>query len=249
MDIEIGSQIEGSFQSSTVEAQASSELQPIKLIFPSILDKGVQFGRRLSMVVDRCLITYHPQCPINSTGRVRVYVYDNRLNGTDQIKAQWVFPVACPIDLQYYGSSYASLNDEVCPWIAKYKLEGSNIRKGVRYCKMKAYVKLCTSKRPEEIPFRPPEFIIKSKLFIDNDVDVWHVPHAPKEPKLCRTMSTIETRTNRFPRLLPGQTYYQARSSFSIGIAQMLNNAMIQAHQFLKWAPTSQILLLLSPMN
>ncbi|KAI8535000.1 hypothetical protein RHMOL_Rhmol10G0141000 [Rhododendron molle] len=201
------------------------------------------------MVVDRCLITYHPQCPINSTGRVRVYVYDNRLNGTDQIKAQWVFPVACPIDLQYYGSSYASLNDEVCPWIAKYKLEGSNIRKGVRYCKMKAYVKLCTSKRPEEIPFRPPEFIIKSKLFIDNDVDVWHVPHAPKEPKLCRTMSTIETRTNRFPRLLPGQTYYQARSSFSIGIAQMLNNAMIQAHQFLKWAPTSQILLLLSPMN
>ncbi|KAI8568312.1 hypothetical protein RHMOL_Rhmol02G0188600 [Rhododendron molle] len=36
------------------------------------------------MTVDHCIIEYKPQCPINSTGRVRVYVYDTRLQG--QIK-------------------------------------------------------------------------------------------------------------------------------------------------------------------
>lgn len=226
MDIEVNSEVEGSFQSRTVEAQASTDLQPIKLIFPSIRERATQLCHSWSllMVVDRCLIRYHPQCPINSTGRVRVFVYDTRLDATDQEQAQYVFPVNCPIDLYYYGSSYASMNDEMCPWIAKYRLEGSNIRKGIRYCKMKAYVKLCTSKRPEELPFRPPEFKIQSTLFNDNDVDCTHVGHAERQPQLCRTMSTIESRGQQRPRLMPGITYQQARSSISLPIGPAQRN-------------------------
>lgn len=220
MDITINSEVEGSFQS-RVEAQASSDLQPIKLIFPSIRERATQFCNNwsTSMVVDTCLISYHPQCPINSTGRVRVFVYDTRLDATDQEQAQFVFPVNCGIDLYYYGTSFASMNEETCPWIAKYRLEGSNIRKGVRYCKLKAYVKLCTSKRPEELPFRPPKFRIRSKLF--NDVDCTHVGHAEKQPQLCRTMSTIESRGQQRPRMLPGLTYQQARSSVCLPVGPM----------------------------
>ncbi|KAF7141082.1 hypothetical protein RHSIM_Rhsim06G0068600 [Rhododendron simsii] len=213
MEIEITSDVEGSFQSSTVEAQASTTLQPIQLIFPSLKDRTLQRIRKLSMVVDRCLITYHPQCPINSTGRVRVFIYDNRLDALDQEQAQYVFPVGCGIDLYYHGNSYASLNDETCPWVAKYRLEGSNIRIGVGYCKMKA---LCTSKQPEKLPFRPPEFKIRSSLYNENDVDCSHVAHATRQPQLCRTMSTIESGGHTRPKLLPGLTYQQARSSISI---------------------------------
>ncbi|KAE9461742.1 hypothetical protein C3L33_06355, partial [Rhododendron williamsianum] len=219
MDIEINSEIEGSFQSKTVEAQASTELQPIKLIFPSFGEKAIQKCRPgVSMVVDRCIISYHPQCPINSTGRVQVFVYDKRLDSQDQEQAQWVFPVNCPIDLYYYGSSFASMNDEMCPWIAMYRLEGSNIKHGVRYCKLKAHVKLCTSKRPEELPFKPPEFRIRSTRFNNDDVDCSHVGYAEKQPQLCRTQSTIESRGPQRPRLLPGLTYQQACSSVSLPI-------------------------------
>ncbi|KAG5532439.1 hypothetical protein RHGRI_026918 [Rhododendron griersonianum] len=116
------------------------------------------------------------------------------------------------------------MNDEMCPWIAKYRLEGSNIRKGIRYCKMKAYVKQCTSKRPEELPFRPPEFKIQSKMFTDNDVDCTHVGHAERQPQLCRTMSTIESRGQQRPRLMPGITYQQARSSVSLPIGPTQRN-------------------------
>ncbi|KAG5537997.1 hypothetical protein RHGRI_025180 [Rhododendron griersonianum] len=174
----------------------------------------------LSMVVDRCIIAYYPQVPINSTGRVRVYIYNTRLDSTDQEQAQFVFPVGCGIDLYYYGSSYASQNDQVCPWIAKYRLEGSNIRKGVN-CKMKAHIKLCTSKHPDEIPFRPPKFKIRSKMFTDNDVDCTHVGYAERQPQLCRTRSIIESRGEQRPKILPGLTYQQARSSVSLPIGPM----------------------------
>ncbi|KAG5566680.1 hypothetical protein RHGRI_002287 [Rhododendron griersonianum] len=221
MEIEIDPEVEGSFQSRTVEAQASTQLQPIHLTFPSKTDQAwtsILHRRRLSMIVDRCIIDYHPQCPINSTGRVRVYIYDTRLDGPDQEQAQYVFPVNCPIEPYYYGTSYASLQDDVCPWIAKYKLEETNIRKDVRYCKIKAYVKLCTSKNPEEIEFRPPSFKIKSKKFNDEDVDCSHVAYAPKQPKLCRTRSSIITGERQRPLLLPGLTFQQARSSVSYPI-------------------------------
>ncbi|KAI8543036.1 hypothetical protein RHMOL_Rhmol08G0187700 [Rhododendron molle] len=170
------------------------------------------------MIVDRWIFDYRPQCPINSTGRVRVYVYDTRLDVPDQEQVQYVFPVACPIELTYYGTSYASLNDEACPWIAKYRLEESNIRKDVRYCKIKAYVKLCTSKNLDEIEFRPPSFKIKSKLFTEDDVDCSHVARAPKQPQLCRTTSTIQCTTRHRQNLLPGLTFQQARSSISYPI-------------------------------
>ncbi|KAG5557309.1 hypothetical protein RHGRI_007532 [Rhododendron griersonianum] len=221
MEIEINPEVEGSFQSRTVEAQASTQLQPIQLTFPSRKDQALSsiiHRRRLSMIVDRCIIDYRPQCPINSIGRVRVYVYDTRLDGPDQEQAQYVFPVNCPIELYYYGTSYASLQDDVCPWIAKYKLEESNIRKDVRYCKIKAYVKLCTSKNPEEIEFRPPSFKIKSNKFNEEDVDCSHVARAPKQPKLCRTRSSVTTTERNRPLLLPGLIFQQARSSVSYPI-------------------------------
>ncbi|KAF7140351.1 hypothetical protein RHSIM_Rhsim06G0168500 [Rhododendron simsii] len=221
MEIEINPEVEGSFQSRTVEAQASTQLQPIQLVFPTKTDQAwtsLVHGRRVSMIVDRCIIDYRPQCPINSTGRVRVYIYDTRLDGPDQEQAQFVFPVTCPVELHYFGTSYASLNDSICPWIAKYRLESSNIRRDVRYCKIKAYVKLCTAKNPEEIEFRPPTFKIKSKLFNEDDIDCSHVGRAPKQPQLCRTMSTIERSTRQRPMILPGLTFQQARSSVSVPI-------------------------------
>jgi hypothetical protein len=216
MDVPIDSNVEGSFQSTTIEAQASTQLQPIKLIFPSFTDRAFQKIQRLSMMVDRCLITYHAQCPINSTGRVRVFIYDTRLDAADQEQAQFVFPVGCNIDLYYFGNSYASLSEETCPWIAKYRLEDSNIRYGIRYCKMKAYVKLTTCKRGEELPFRPPHFKIRSTMYTEEDVDCSHVAYAPRQPQLCRTLSAVNSRSLNGPRLLPGLTYQQARSSVSI---------------------------------
>lgn len=194
MDIEVASEIEGSYASSTIEATASSSLQPIQLVFPTFGNGVVQKCLRRAMVVDRCDIVYNPTCPINATGRVRVYVYDTRLQADDQVQAQYVFLVTCPITLKYYGTSHASLNDKTCPWLAKYKLEESNINTGVRYCRMKAFVKLCTSKNPEELAYRAPEFVIRSKQFNAIDVDCWHVAPAPKQPQLCRTMSAIHTR-------------------------------------------------------
>ncbi|KAG5535380.1 hypothetical protein RHGRI_023217 [Rhododendron griersonianum] len=64
----------------------------------------------------------------------------------------------------------------------------------------------------------PQEFRIRSKMFNNDDVDCSHVGYAEKQPQLCRTQSTIESRGPQRPRLLPGLTYQHARSSVSLPI-------------------------------
>lgn len=118
--------------------------------------------------------------------------------------------------MKYYGTSHASLNDTTCPWVAKYRLEDSNINSGVHYCTMKAYVKICTAKNPEEIPFRGPEFISRSKHFNPEDVDCSHVAPAPKQPKFCRVMSAVQARGQQRFLLPAGLTFQEVQSSVSI---------------------------------
>ena len=67
------------------------------------------------------------------------------------MQEEYVFPVTYPIILHYYDILYSSLNNDKCPWVAKYKLEDSNIKTGVKFCKIKTYMRLATAKVLDKI--------------------------------------------------------------------------------------------------
>lgn len=220
MDISVSDDIAGEHKSKTIQGVAGSKVNDIKLIFPTLYEKALNKARRLSLMIDTCVIRYVPQCPYNSSGRVRIKIYDTRTGGVDSKQAEFVFPVTCPVHLTYYGSSYASMKDKNCPWSATYELEESNINSNVHYCKLKAFLKLSTKSNPEEIPFRPPMIDIKSDRFSVDDVDVWHC--APKPRTVNRVTSMRVTNRELGPLGLravcsPGRAFSEINSIHSSG--------------------------------
>mgnify|MGYP004709660793 FL=1 len=222
MEIPTDQSIAGYYKSDIMEARASSDAQTIRISFPAFSSTIIQRVCRLSMLIDHCEIRYTPLIPINSTGKVRVLIFDTRVEGEDQLQAEYVFPVTCPIILHYYGTSYSSLNDDKCPWVAKYKLEDSNIKSGVNFCKIKAHMKLATAKVPDKVQFRSPRVHILSDLFTEEDVDMWHCNYAPKQPALCRSTSAIVRPSTNHLLIGPGTSLGQIRNAISeIGLGQL----------------------------
>ena len=73
--------------------------------------------------------------------------------------------------------------------MVKYRLENSNIKRGVTYCKMKGYLKYSTSDMPEDSQMRAPSIVVLSKKYTNDNVDVWHCPPTKAIPILTRTKS------------------------------------------------------------
>jgi len=190
MNISINDIIEGEHSSATIQPLATTSPSPIKLVFPSMTDMALQRMRKLSMLIDTCIIQYRPQCPHNASGTMRVIIHDNRVTASDSKQAEFVFPVSCSVNLKYYGNSYASMKEKECPWTATYQLEHSNIRATTHFCKIKAYLKLTTTKIIGEIPFRPPDITVLTERFTTDDVDIWHCDYASKTHPLLSTIVT-----------------------------------------------------------
>ncbi|KAK1407471.1 hypothetical protein QVD17_39087 [Tagetes erecta] len=164
-----------SLRTRTTEIKAISSFTPVVLKFPNLLSTlSSKFGR-YSARIDRCVIEYMPQIPINSTGTARFIVIDNRLMGEDKIQAEYAIPVTCKCEIYYYGNSFTSLNESHCPWVVKYILEDSNINSTTLFAKIKAHLKLRTDKKPEDVPYTPSGIRILTDRFKDKDVDIWDV--------------------------------------------------------------------------
>ena len=71
----------------------------------------------------------------------------------------------------------------------KYRLENSNIKRGVTYCKMKGYLKYSTSDMPEDSQMRALSIVVLSKKYTNDNVDVWHCPPTKPIPILTQTKS------------------------------------------------------------
>lgn len=172
-----------------VEGVSTSDFSCIELALPNLFSQlRLRMGKN-SIKVDKILIKYSPLCAPNANGLVRVNVYDRRLDGNDSLQAYFVFPVDCQCELIYYGNGYCSLNEKQVPWVIKYRIENSNIKRGVTYCKMKGYLKYSTSEMPDEQTMRPPSIVVLSKKYTRENVDVWHCAPSKVVPILSRTMS------------------------------------------------------------
>lgn len=214
MALNINDTIDGSYKSRTTEVTASSSEKQIQITFPNF---ALQLGEKIrgrSIKIDHCEIHYMPQIPINSTGIVRVWINDTRLGKKeDQKQAEYTFPVNCKCVLHFFGTSHSSVNEAQCPWVCKYQLENSNINDDVKFCKMKAYLKISSSKHPEDIEFRPPRIDIRSKIHNPSHVDFWHVGHTQHTKALCRALSTTSLPRKLEYDMQPGQSFQERRLS------------------------------------
>lgn len=172
-----------------VEGVSASDFSCIELALPNLFSQLRLRYKQKSIKVDKILIKYSPLCAPNASGLVRVNVYDRRLDGNDSLQAWFIFPVDCQCELVYYGNGYCSINDKQVPWMVKYRLENSNIKRGVTYCKMKGYLKYSTSDMPEDSQMRAPSIVVLSKKYTNDNVDVWHCPPTKAIPILTRTKS------------------------------------------------------------
>ena len=73
--------------------------------------------------------------------------------------------------------------------MVKYRLENSNIKRGVTYCKMKGYLKYFTSDMPEDSQMRAPSIVVLSKKYTNDNGDVSHCAPTKAIPILTRTKS------------------------------------------------------------
>ena len=172
-----------------VEGVLTSDFTCIEISLPDLFSQLRLRYNQKSIKVDKILIKYSPLCAPNACGLIRVNVYDRRLDGNDSLQAYFVFPVDCQCELVYYGNGYSSINEKQVPWVLKYRIEDSNIKRGVTYCKMKGYLKYSTSDMPEDSVIRAPSIVVLSKKYTRENVDVWHCAPSRPIPILSRTMS------------------------------------------------------------
>jgi hypothetical protein len=172
-----------------VEGISASDFSCIELALPNLFSQLRLRYSQKSIKVDKILIKYSPLCAPNACGIVRVNIYDRRLDGSDSLQAYYIFPVDCQCELVYYGNGYCSINERQVPWVVKYRIEDSNIKRGVTYCKMKGYLKYSTSDMPDDTTMRPPSISVLSKKYTRENVDVWHCAPTRPVPILSRSLS------------------------------------------------------------
>jgi hypothetical protein len=144
-----------------------------------------------SLLIDRCVIKYVPQCPVTTRGYVTLEINDNRVKSVDSCQARFVFPILCPAIITYYGSSYAPKSSK-CPWEAVYHISDSNLVKDVEFCKIKAQLSFTEDVFYEEVEIRPPSIEVRSNVFNVDSVSVWHatpIVNEPRPPLLKRSVS------------------------------------------------------------
>ncbi|XP_039118464.1 uncharacterized protein LOC120254413 [Dioscorea cayenensis subsp. rotundata] len=186
------------------EYRLTTDLTPINLVFPSFSELAWAKVQGHSLQVDHCRIEYNPQVPFNATGLVVVEIHDERVDIGHTLQAEYCFPIACQIDLNYYSSSYFSVHDPI-PLKAFYYVLDSNVKVGSHFTKFKGLLKLAAAKKSNNILYRGPSVKIHSPSFTMDDIDFKHVAKAPVSRAICRSTSTLPT-FDRF-LLLPGESY------------------------------------------
>jgi hypothetical protein len=208
-------ELPNSFRTKITELKAIPSYRPVPIRFPSLIMTITQKLSRYSAKIDRCVIEYMPQIPINSTGTVRIVVLDNRLYGEDQIQAEYAIPVTCKCEIIYHGNSFTSMNETHCPWTVRYKLQDSNINPSTFFAKIVAHLKLTTEKRPEDVPYKPSGVNILTPRFGIEDIDVWDVGPKKIEPVMCRSLTLAENGIRYVQPHTRALTFQESRRSLS----------------------------------
>ncbi|GMP34325.1 hypothetical protein CsSME_00007236 [Camellia sinensis var. sinensis] len=154
-----------------VESVSASDFSCIEFALPNLFSQLRLRYKQRSIKVDKILIKYFLICTPNANGLIRVNVYDKRLDNNDSLQAFFIFPVNCQCELVYYGNGYCSINNKHVPWMVKYRVENSNIKKEIMYCKMKGYLKYSMSDMPKDSQTRVPSIFVLSKKYTNDNVD------------------------------------------------------------------------------
>jgi hypothetical protein len=161
---------------------AGCEKNVIRIRDPSFFSTSIRSRlSKRSLLIDRCVIRYVPQCPVTTRGYVTLEINDNRVKSVDSCQARFIFPILCPVVITYYGTSYAPKSRN-CPWEAVYHISGSNLVKDVEFCKIKAQLSFSEDVFYEEVEIRPPSIEVRSKVFNVDSVSVWHATPIVNEP-------------------------------------------------------------------
>ena len=213
---------EGTYKTPNTEFRVTGEFCPIKLEFPGFWKSAVHKFLGYSIKIDRCRISYTSQVPFNAVGNIRLIISDNRLQLGDEDQAEFVFAVGMNCEIMYYGTAFSSLKDEECPWKCRYRVEESNLKSGIHFCKISATLQITAERIPSEVVYRAPTIKVRSKMYSDKDVNYIHVAKKKNPAPLCRSLSSIEISRAEIPQLPPGQTFQQNQTATSGEINQIV---------------------------
>nr|QDQ68920.1 movement protein [Pepper yellow vein Mali virus] len=190
------------------EYQLTNDATPIKLQFPSSVQRATSGLMGRCMKIDHIIIEYRNQVPFNATGSVIVEIRDHRISSDEAAQAAFTFPILCNVDLHYFSSSFFSVTDP-SPWEIVYKVEDSNVVEGTRFASIKAKLRLSSAKHSTDIRFKPPTINILSKGFTKDCVDFWSVERGLTSRRLLNPNPSSARIHDLGPaiQLLPGETW------------------------------------------
>lgn len=115
------------------------------------------------------------QVPFNTVENITLVLSDNLLQEGDEEQVEFVFAIGMNCKIDYFGTTFTSLKDKICPWECKYRVEDTNLKRNVHFCKIKASLKILEEKNPNEIMYRAPQIHVDSREYLEKDVDYIHV--------------------------------------------------------------------------
>nr|QDQ68901.1 nuclear shuttle protein [Pepper yellow vein Mali virus] len=195
-------------ESQRTEYQLTNDASPIKLQFPSSVQRATSGLMGRCMKIDHIIIEYRNQVPFNATGSVIVEIRDHRISSEEAAQAAFTFPILCNVDLHYFSSSFFSVTDP-SPWEIVYKVEDSNVVEGTKFASIKAKLRLSSAKHSTDIRFKPPTINILSKGFNKDCVDFWSVERGLTSRRLLNPNPSSARINGLGPviQLLPGETW------------------------------------------
>nr|QDQ68960.1 movement protein [Pepper yellow vein Mali virus] len=192
------------------EYQLTNDATPIKLQFPSSVQRATSGLMGRCMKIDHIIIEYRNQVPFNATGSVIVEIRDHRISSDEAAQAAFTFPILCNVGPSTNFSSFFFLcHGSFHLGRFVYKVEDSNVVEGTRFASIKAKLRLSSAKHSTDIRFKPPTINILSKGFTKDCVDFWSVERGLTSRRLLNPNPSSARIHGLGPaiQLLPGETW------------------------------------------
>nr|QDQ68926.1 movement protein [Pepper yellow vein Mali virus] len=191
------------------EYQLTNDATPIKLQFPSSVQRATSGLMGRCMKIDHIIIEYRNQVPFNATGSVIVEIRDHRISSDEAAQAAFTFPILCNVGPSLTSHPLFSLSRILHLGRFVYKVEDSNVVEGTRFASIKAKLRLSSAKHSTDIRFKPPTINILSKGFTKDCVDFWSVERGLTSRRLLNPNPSSARIHGLGPaiQLLPGETW------------------------------------------
>nr|QDQ68932.1 movement protein [Pepper yellow vein Mali virus]QDQ68934.1 movement protein [Pepper yellow vein Mali virus] len=213
------------------EYQLTNDATPIKLQFPSSVQRATSGLMGRCMKIDHIIIEYRNQVPFNATGSVIVEIRDHRISSDEAAQAAFTFPILCNVGPSLLLILFFLCHGSFHLGRFVYKVEDSNVVEGTRFASIKAKLRLSSAKHSTDIRFKPPTINILSKGFTKDCVDFWSVERGLTSRRLLNPNPSSARIHGLGPaiQLLPGETW-ATRST--IGDSDVRYNQPVRSSSF-----------------